>query len=119
MKIVAGQVTESSAAVRARPVVKWAGGKARLVDKLLELLPARIDTYVEPFCGGAALFFRLAGERPRRYRRAILADKNSELVACYRAIKEDVRALVARVRELQDAHLALAPAARRDDYYRV
>lgn len=113
------EVTEPSNAARGRPIVKWAGGKARLVDTLLDLLPAKIGTYVEPFCGGAALFFRLAAERPRRYERAILADKNAELIACYRAIKNDLDALVALLHEQQRAHLALAAEERRADYYRV
>jgi DNA adenine methylase len=112
-------VTEPGNAARGRPIVKWAGGKARLVDTLLELLPGRIRTYVEPFCGGAALFFRLAAERPRRYEHAVLADKNAELIACYRAIKSDVDALIARLGAEQRAHLALSPEARKADYYRV
>lgn len=108
---------ESSA--RGRPIVKWAGGKARLVDKLLELIPTKIGTYVEPFCGGAALFFRLAAEKPRRYERAILADKNAELVACYRAIKTDVDAVVERLASEQKKHLSLSTDERRANYYRV
>ena len=45
----------------ARPVVKWAGGKSRLLDDLVERLPAgRFKTYAEPFVGGGAMFFSLA-----------------------------------------------------------
>lgn len=78
-----------------KPIVKWAGGKARLLGSLLPHVPAAIDTYVEPFAGGAALFFALAsGDGGPRFRRAVLADQNAELVACYRAVQRDVEGVI-------------------------
>jgi DNA adenine methylase len=83
-----------------KPIVKWAGGKTRLLGELLQRIPTRFGTYAEPFAGGAALFFALAGEaagkgRDRRaFQRAILGDQNDELVACYRAVKRDVGAVI-------------------------
>ncbi len=44
--------------VYARPVLKWAGGKGRLVPKILAALPSNIRTYYEPFVGSAAVFLR-------------------------------------------------------------
>jgi DNA adenine methylase len=58
-------------------------------------MPSRFETYVEPFCGGAAVFFALASERERPFRQAILSDKNEDLIACYRAIQS----AIARSRE--------------------
>lgn len=81
----------------ARPIVKWAGGKAALVPTLLAELPSEIRTYVEPFAGGAALFFALSSAPERRFRRARLNDRNAELVACYRAVQNELPALVARL----------------------
>ncbi len=80
-----------------KPIVKWAGGKSRLLGELLERVPRRVRTYAEPFAGGAALFFALASERARGVRsfeRAILNDSNEELVACYRAVQRDVGAVI-------------------------
>jgi hypothetical protein len=53
------------------PFLKWAGGKRQLLPRILQLVPARIDTYYEPFVGGGAVFFALVsagGDRlpPRR-----------------------------------------------------
>lgn len=76
----------------ARPVLKWAGGKAKLVPKILARLPTKIETYYEPFVGGAAVFFALSSEA--RFKRAVLSDRNSELVDVYKAIKKDVGALI-------------------------
>jgi DNA adenine methylase len=78
-----------------RPIVKWAGGKTRLLSSLKPHVPKRIRTYVEPFAGGAALFFSLAGEAPRRFDRAILCDANPELVALYRAVQRNVDDVIA------------------------
>ena len=47
--------------MKAKPFVKWVGGKTQLIDQLEALLPADFDkwenvTYIEPFVGGAMLF---------------------------------------------------------------
>lgn len=82
----------------AKPIVKWAGGKTRLLahlqDHLATCAPLEIGTYAEPFAGGAAFFFALASTTPRIWKKAILADQNTELLACYRAVKTDVEAVI-------------------------
>jgi DNA adenine methylase len=70
------------------PFLKWAGGKRQLLPQIETLLPRRIDTYFEPFLGGAALFFRLAALG--WFKRAVLADANAELVNCYQVIRDRV-----------------------------
>lgn len=76
----------------ARPVLKWAGGKGRLVQRIIGHLPSAIQTYYEPFVGSAAVFFALASQR--RFRRAVLSDQNRELVDVYRALQKDVHAVI-------------------------
>jgi DNA adenine methylase len=78
------------------PFLKWAGGKRQLVRRILALAPPRMETYVEPFLGGGAVFFALAAER--RFARAFLGDANEELVLCYRAIQEDVDGVIRALR---------------------
>ncbi len=94
----------------AKPILKWAGGKKALLGELLPKLPSRIRTYAEPFAGGAALFFALERDRSRSFERAILADQNQELVACYRAVKSQVNDLIARLKDYRHD---------RDTFYRV
>jgi DNA adenine methylase len=106
--------------VGARPVVKWAGGKSRLLEPLRAFMPeGSFGTYAEPFCGGAAMFFALAAEPERRFRRAVLADKNDELVALYTAIRDDVDGLIEAVRRYQEDHLRKDAEGRRKHYYAV
>lgn len=52
--------------MKAKPFIKWGGGKGQLIEQLEALLPADFDkwenvTYIEPFVGGGAMlfFFRL------------------------------------------------------------
>lgn len=102
--------------VSPRPVVKWAGGKWKLLEQLRERMPdTAFGTYAEPFAGGAAMFFSLADGR--RFERARLADKNEELVALYRVIKTDIDALVARLREISTAYAAMDQEAQRELFY--
>ena len=45
--------------MRARPFVKWVGGKRSLLNELLRRTPDRFNNYYEPFLGGGAFFFAL------------------------------------------------------------
>jgi DNA adenine methylase len=80
----------------ARPVLKWAGGKTKLVESICALLPKKIETYFEPFAGGAAVFFALAKEG--RFRKAVLSDSNPELVNVYQALQSDVDGVISALR---------------------
>ncbi len=86
----------------ARPVLKWAGGKTQLLERVLARLPKRIQTYYEPFIGGGAVFFALAEQG--RFERAVLSDTNEDLLCVYRAIQTDVDALIQALGRLAKAH---------------
>ena len=72
-----------------------------MLGEILPSVPAQIGTYFEPFCGGAALFFALSAEEPRRFKRAVLADQNEELVSLYRAIRDDLPGLLKELRRFK------------------
>lgn len=74
----------------AGPIVKWVGGKSKLLGELLARVP-RFERYFEPFAGGAALFFRLAPTA------AVLNDRNADLIATYRQVATDVEAVIRRL----------------------
>jgi DNA adenine methylase len=84
-----------------RPIVKWVGGKRQVLPALLAHVPKRISTYIEPFAGGAALFFGLCNRERTHgftFERAILCDQNEELIACYRAVRDDVDGVIEALR---------------------
>jgi len=74
---------------RAKPFVKWAGGKRQLLREIARHAPPEYGTYHEPFLGGGAVFFSLAAGKP-----ACLSDLNERLVRTYRGIKESVEAVI-------------------------
>lgn len=85
------------------PVLKWAGGKRRLLPELIKRLPADVceRRYVEPFCGGAALFFALAPEvNPWRPQRAWLGDRNADLISFYKTLRDEPEKVIASTRRL-------------------
>ncbi len=73
---------------RARPFLKFAGGKRAIIAELLARVPSRYEAYHEPFVGGGALFFSLDPER------AYISDINKELMNCYTVIREDLQNLM-------------------------
>ncbi len=90
---------------RARPFLKWAGGKRTVVPEIAKRLPAQIEgTYWEPFVGGGAVFFALDG----LIEAAQLSDVNSELALTYHVVKNAPETLI----ELLQRH-----AARHDKAY--
>lgn len=88
----------TSTASTPRPFLKWAGGKRALMDEILTRLPdGPIELYVEPFLGGGAVFLELA--RQGRIRKAILNDRNPELVATWSMVRDEPEALIEAVRQ--------------------
>jgi DNA adenine methylase len=63
------------------------GGKRRLAKHILPLFPEH-ECYVEPFCGGAALYFM---KEPARSE--VINDINGELINLYRVVKYHLEAL--------------------------
>ena len=82
----------------ASPVVKWVGGKTKLLPDLVSRLPEKIGRYYEPFAGGAALFFRLAPGR------AVLADCNADLIGLYGALAADVAGVIRKLERHRSDH---------------
>ena len=71
-----------------RPIIKWAGGKQRVISGIEEYLPKEINTYYELFLGGGALFFYLAERNV--FKSAILNDINPRLIQFYEEVKNNV-----------------------------
>jgi DNA adenine methylase len=68
-----------------KPFVRWAGGKSRLLPRILQYVPTTIENYYEPFLGGGALFLASAG---RVSGRSHLADLNEHLIAGWIAMRD-------------------------------
>ena len=82
----------------ARPFLKWAGGKRRLLGQYRPFFPGAVARYHEPFAGSAAVFFEIAPER------ATLADSNGALINCFTIVRDQVEPLIRRLDDLQARH---------------
>lgn len=89
-----------------KPFIKWAGGKRWLTDHALLDRPQFSGKYIEPFLGGAAMFFHL---RPGA---AILSDVNSGLIETYQAVRDNPQQVLALLQVHHRNHCS-------DYYYKV
>lgn len=69
--------------VKTKSIVKWAGGKAAMRDLILNYFPKSFDTYIEPFCGGAAIALR------SNYSKVMINDLNQNLINMYHCLRDD------------------------------
>ncbi len=107
--------------VKAKPFVKWVGGKSQLIDEVRKSLPADLRsrkgvTYVEPFVGGGAVLFWILQEFPN-IEQAVVNDINRELICTYSVIKDNVEELIDALANYQAEYLALNEAERKDYYF--
>ena len=83
--------------MRAKPFLKWAGGKTQLIDQIKEQLPNNIQnenfTFIEPFVGSGAVLFWMLEHFPN-LERAVINDINTDLTNSYLTIKNNVNDLI-------------------------
>lgn len=77
------------------PLIKWAGGKRQLLDKIQELMPKEYNRYFEPFFGGGAVFFSIAPQG------AVINDANHMLINMYRQIERDPYTIMDKLDSLE------------------
>lgn len=86
------------------PLLKWPGGKRRLLRFILPLIPLDFNRYYEPCLGSAALFFAL---QPAR---ALLSDKNADLILTYRQVRDYPDRVIEELKQLKNT---------KKDYYTI
>lgn len=72
-------IARSAAPPYTKPFLKWAGGKYRLLDKIISTLPAG-QRLIEPFVGSGALFLNTD------YEQYLLNDVNADLINLYKLL---------------------------------
>lgn len=97
---------------KAKPFIKWVGGKGQLIEQLEAKLPADFDnwenaTYIEPFIGGGAMLFYMLQQHPN-IKHAVINDINSDLITCYKIVRDNVEQLIPALRDIQAQYYALS-----------
>lgn len=106
---------------KAKPFLKWAGGKTQLLPTIDSFLPDSFSrendvTYIEPFVGGGAMLFFML-QKYRNIKRAIVNDINPHLVKTYTVIRDQPYTLIEYLNNLQKEYRALSDYEAQKDLY--
>ncbi|MDR2905122.1 MAG: DNA adenine methylase [Helicobacteraceae bacterium] len=103
---------------RAKPFLKWAGGKTQLISEIEKNLPnSAIETYVEPFVGSGAVLFWVLNEFSQ-LKKVVANDINEDLINTYKTIQSTPKELVSILDVLQNEyHLLDDSAEEKKEYY--
>ena len=107
--------------MKAKPFIKWVGGKTQLIEQLEALLPADFDTwenvtYIEPFVGGGAMLFYML-QTHSNIKSAIINDINGDLTTCYRIVRDNPSELISALKSLQRDYYALRSEEDRKQFF--
>ena len=96
---------------KAKPFIKWVGGKSQLIEVLESQLPDNFEswkdvTYIEPFVGGGAMLFHML-QRYSNIRKVIINDINSDLTTCYKIVRDRPEELIKSLKEIEQNYQAL------------
>lgn len=89
---------------QAEPVLKWAGGKRRLVEQYARHLKGKFGNYHEPFFGGGAVYFWLWSQGKLKSRQTRLSDINPELINFYQVLRSRPDDLIGLMDSHQSRH---------------
>ena len=105
---------------KAKPFIKWVGGKGQLISQLKANLPTVLYekefTYIEPFVGGGAMLFFML-QHVKNIKRVVINDINKNLTEAYRSVKEQPEELVYSLRHIEKQYLSIADYEEQRKYY--
>lgn len=98
-------IVQTMTKTKAKPFLKWAGGKTQLLPSIDSFLPDTFSgeddvTYIEPFVGGGAMLFYMLQKYPN-IKRAVINDINPHLIKTYTVIRDEPYLLIDALNELQ------------------
>jgi DNA adenine methylase len=76
-----------------KPVIKWAGGKSKLLSKIKENIPNFSGRYFEPFLGGGAVVFDLMPKY------CYVSDVNISLIEFYQVVRDEPENLITHIKQ--------------------
>ncbi len=106
---------------KAKPFIKWVGGKGQLIEQLKLLMPRdfgqwREVIYIEPFVGGGAVLFHLLQAYPN-IKKAVINDINPDLTSAYTVVRDNPTELIQALSTIQQEYYSLSSEERRKDYF--
>lgn len=112
---------QTTTVTKAKPFLKWAGGKTQLLPTIDSFLPELFQseedvTYIEPFVGGGAMVFYMLQKYPN-IKRAVINDINPHLINTYSVIKNKPFLLIEALNALQATFKGLENYNAQKDFY--
>lgn len=106
---------------KAKPFIKWVGGKSQLISTFEKMLPPdfhRMEdvTYIEPFVGGGAMLFFML-KNFSGIKRAVINDLNPALIRTYQTIKTTPERLIQRLSQMESEYLSIGEEEKRKEFY--
>lgn len=83
-----------------KPIIKYRGGKSKEIPNFIQFIPQNYDRYVEPFLGGAALYFYLEPHT------ALINDINDKLINFYLSVRNNFNALRKELTSLETTYIS-------------
>ena len=77
-------------------ILKWPGGKARELEKILEQLPASYENFYDPFVGGGSCYLNITAQK------YFINDKCEELMGLFEILKTAPEAFISKLKEFDD-----------------
>lgn len=107
---------ESDHAMKAKPFLKWAGGKTQLLPQFDQFFlhgfrQHQCQTYVEPFVGSGAVFLAMMQTFP--INTAYISDRNPDLMLTYQVIQQRVETLIDFLASYQHLYDTTPPEERK------
>ena len=106
---------------KAKPFIKWVGGKGQLIEQLEALLPIDFDqkediTYIEPFVGGGAMLFHML-QTHKNIKHAVINDINPDLITCYKTVRDQPDELIRSLSSIQEDYYSVKNEEAKKAYY--
>ncbi|WP_165079271.1 MULTISPECIES: DNA adenine methylase [unclassified Desulfovibrio] len=108
-------VSQDKGGRKAKPFLKWAGGKGQLLNEIAHYYPFEqnnIKKYAEPFVGGGAVLFDILNKY--KLEEVYVSDINSELINTYCVIRDNVENLIAKLHLIEKQFLTLNQPDRKE-----
>ncbi len=102
---------------KAKPFLKWAGGKSQLLSEIEKYYPFKngmITKYAEPFVGGGAVLFDILNKYDLEA--VYISDINAELINTYHIIQNNINDLIFFLEIMQREFIQM-DIVRRKEYY--
>ena len=101
--------------MKAKPFVKWVGGKSQLLVEIRKKYPQKIEKYCEPFVGGGAVLFDILQKfQPNE---VLINDINKELINTYFQVKNHCEGMIKQLDGLQTQYKKLGQEDRKVLFY--